>query len=105
MRLLIASALALVACAVVTTASHQPSVAEHPCSGDFVFGDLNDDDVVTSVDAIMTLRVAAGFNVHSACGPFDVDCDHDIDAIDALKLLRYQAGLPYSQTEPCPNIG
>jgi hypothetical protein len=34
-----------------------------------------------------------------------VDCDGDTDAVDALKVLRHVAGLPVSQTEPCPKIG
>ena len=35
----------------------------------------------------------------------DVDCDDDIDAVDALIILRFVVGLPVSQTEPCPDIG
>jgi hypothetical protein len=35
----------------------------------------------------------------------DVDCDGDVDAVDALKILRFVVGLPVSQTEPCPDIG
>jgi len=35
----------------------------------------------------------------------DVDCDRDVDATDALKVLRYVAGLSVLQTEPCPDIG
>jgi len=35
----------------------------------------------------------------------NVDCDGDIDALDALKELRYVAQLPVSQTPPCPLIG
>jgi hypothetical protein len=35
----------------------------------------------------------------------NVDCDGDLDAIDALKVLRYVAQLPVSQTQPCPLIG
>ncbi len=35
----------------------------------------------------------------------DVDCDDDVDAVDALKVLRYVVGLPVSQVEPCPDIG
>jgi hypothetical protein len=36
-----------------------------------------------------------------------VDCSSAINSVDALKLLRYSAGLSYSQTEPppCPDIG
>jgi hypothetical protein len=35
----------------------------------------------------------------------DVDCDGDVDAIDALKILRFVVGLSVSQTKPCPDIG
>ena len=35
----------------------------------------------------------------------NVDCAGGINSIDALKLLRFSASLPVSQTEPCPNIG
>jgi hypothetical protein len=35
----------------------------------------------------------------------DVDCDSDVDSVDALKLLRHVAGLSVSQNDPCPDIG
>jgi hypothetical protein len=35
----------------------------------------------------------------------DVDCDGDIDAVDALKILRFVVGLSVTQTEPCPDVG
>jgi ubiquinone biosynthesis protein UbiJ len=35
----------------------------------------------------------------------DVDCDGDVDSVDALKELRHVAVLPVSQSEPCPDIG
>jgi Tol biopolymer transport system component len=36
----------------------------------------------------------------------NVDCSGgDPDAVDGLKELRHVAGLPVSQTEPCPDIG
>ena len=35
----------------------------------------------------------------------DVDCDGDIDAVDAQKELRHIVALAVSQTEPCPDIG
>ena len=34
----------------------------------------------------------------------DVDCDGDVDSVDALKVLRFVAGLDYEQVEPCPDI-
>ena len=35
----------------------------------------------------------------------DVDCDGDVDAVDALKGLRHVASLPVTQNDPCPDVG
>ena len=35
----------------------------------------------------------------------DIDCDGDVDSVDSLKTLRFVAGLPFGQTEPCPDVG
>ncbi len=35
----------------------------------------------------------------------DVDCSGQVNSIDALKLLRYVAGLDVTQNQPCPLIG
>lgn len=35
----------------------------------------------------------------------NVDCDNDIDTVDALGVLRHSAGLPVLQTDVCPAIG
>jgi hypothetical protein len=35
----------------------------------------------------------------------NVDCGGGINSVDALKVLRYAAGLSVSQTEPCADIG
>ena len=35
----------------------------------------------------------------------DVDCDNNVTVVDALKILRFLAGLPVVQNEPCPDIG
>jgi hypothetical protein len=35
----------------------------------------------------------------------DVDCDGDVDAVDALKILRYVAQLTVQQEPACPLIG
>ena len=35
----------------------------------------------------------------------DVDCDNIVNAVDALKVLRFGASLNVAQSEPCPDIG
>ncbi len=35
----------------------------------------------------------------------DVDCSDSIDAVDALKILRFIASLPYEAPSNCPEIG
>jgi hypothetical protein len=35
----------------------------------------------------------------------DVDCGGAVNSADALKTLRYIAGLPVDQLEPCPDVG
>lgn len=35
----------------------------------------------------------------------DVDCSGAVDSVDALKILRYVAGLPVAQNPGCPGIG
>ena len=35
----------------------------------------------------------------------DVDCDGDVDTVDALQELRHVAALPAAQNDPCPGIG
>ena len=65
---------------------------------------------VDSGDALFMLKDIAGLEAGQGlpltyCGPEDVDCNGRFDAVDALKVLRYVAGLPYSQVQPCPKIG
>lgn len=35
----------------------------------------------------------------------DIDCDGDVDAVDALQVLRHVAGLGANQMQPCPPVG
>lgn len=35
----------------------------------------------------------------------DVQCDGDVDPVDSLQILRYDAGLSTTQNEPCPEVG
>ena len=59
-----------------------------------------------SVDALHVLRTVVGLAHDEPCAaPQDVDCSGHINAVDALKILRFAAGLSVSQHEPCTNIG
>ncbi len=89
-----------------------------------VWGDVDCNGSVTSVDALMVLRhlvdlpvsqepgcpeiggaLAAALEV-VADGVFgDVDCDAAVNAVDALKILRYVVSLPVSQPQGCSPIG
>ena len=37
--------------------------------------------------------------------PGDINCDGRVDAVDAMMILRYGAGMTVSQYDPCPGIG
>ena len=40
-----------------------------------------------------------------APGTGNVDCNQAVNAVDALKILRYVAGLSVAQSEPCKDVG
>ncbi len=64
-----------------------------------------------SIVGLCALLVLVAALVHDVAPPAaaavagDVDCDGDVDSVDALKELRHVAVLPVSQSEPCPDIG
>ena len=88
-------------------------------------GDVDCDDDVDSVDALKALRHVASLSVAQTepCPDVgtalarvsdegaavetmgDVDCDGDVDSVDALKVLRHVASLSVAQTEPCRDLG
>jgi hypothetical protein len=69
-------------------------------------GDMTGNQLVFSSDALWVLRRNSGLVVPMPpCSPEDVDCDGARTAVDALKILRFVAGLGASQTEPCIDIG
>jgi uncharacterized protein YkwD len=71
-----------------------------------VYGDTNCDSLVGSDDALLVLRAAAGLNLVAGCiDAGDADCDGDLDAVDALGILRYVVSLPVSPPDGCPAIG
>jgi hypothetical protein len=70
-----------------------------------VFGDADCNGSVDSRDALWVIRGVARLLPEGGGSDVDVDCDADSDAVDALKILRYLAGLPVTQNQPCPEIG
>lgn len=98
-----------------------PTPAPTPAPPPDLWGDIDCDGDVDSVDALGGLRYVAGFFVNQT-GPCsdvgsnvtvdgnaeifgDWDCDGDVDAVDALQVLLWVAGLDGDQTPPCPDIG
>lgn len=98
-----------------------PTPSPTPAPPPDLWGDIDCDGDVDSVDALGGLRYVAGFFVNQT-GPCsdvgssvdvdgnteifgDWDCDGDVDAVDALQILLWVAGLDGDQTPPCPDIG
>lgn len=87
-------------------------------------GDQNCDGDVGAVDALKTLQYVAalpysqnagcaeiGSEIIAAAQPVgannvfgDMDCDSDVDAVDALRILRYVVGLPMNLPDGCAAI-
>jgi Tol biopolymer transport system component len=78
-------------------------------------GDTDDDGFWDAADNCPLITNAGGQGADSdgdlagdACdapGSGNVDCDGAVNPIDSLKVLRFAAGLPATQSEPCTNIG
>lgn len=104
----------------------QPIMIEPTPSGQQVtWGDDDCDGDADAVDALKNLQhiAAIPFQQNDPCFPLgdpvsvtqiagfgeilwgDVDCDGDVDAVDALQILRFVAGLQPNQQAGCPPIG
>ncbi len=109
MRTLMAVTIAMAVMAAIWQGQDQPpaSAQRYPCIAPQVFGDLDGNHAVEAPDALWVLRDIAHLPLPDGggCSPTDIDCDGDESAVDALKLLRHIAVLPYEQTPPCPIIG
>jgi hypothetical protein len=90
-----------------------------------LWADVDCSDDVSPVDSLKVLRADAGLSVSqgTACPSMeemvhviwdseatdeawgDADCNDQLDPVDSLKILRFDAGLFYIQQEPCPDIG
>jgi hypothetical protein len=71
-------------------------------------GDMNDDDVVNSTDALIILSCDVGIDVSQFCpvNCADVNGDGLVNSTDALIILSYDVGMsvPYPVGQPgCPS--
>ena len=66
-----------------------------------LFGDVNCDESVNSIDAALVLQLNAGLLSSLACADnADVNADGSINSIDAALILQYTAGLVSSLERP-----
>jgi hypothetical protein len=106
------------------TATPTPSPTDEP-GPDALWGDDDCNLSLAATDALKKLQdiAAIPYNVEPGCpmlgsehviglaGNFgsilwgDTDCDGDVDAVDALQILRELAGLTTNQQPGCPEVG
>ncbi len=72
--------------------------------------DVNQDGIVNSVDAMLTLRKSLGFDMsatswQNSSDTGDVNCDSSVTSADSLLLLKYSLGLDLSGTSWCVSDG
>ena len=71
-----------------------PTPTSSPTATPFVVGDVNCDDLVNAIDALLVLQLLAALLANLACqGAGDVNLSAVIDAIDAALILQFTAGL------------
>ena len=68
--------------------------------------DINGDQKITMIDALLLLKYVAGVTAKGWTGPInpgegDADCDGDVDMIDALLTLKKAANLDMDKTKWC----
>lgn len=107
-----------------TPTSHTPTPTPSPTTGP-LWGDVDCDGDVQATDSLAILVYLAGFAALPQLEPCDdlgipfavpssevtvpwgdLDCDTNVEAVDALADLKWIAGLtPVPQDEPCPDVG
>lgn len=104
--------------------SPTPSPTPTPVASGLLWADVDCSNDVGPVDSLKLLRFDAGLSVaqSSPCPVLgvsvgvtvasvpqylwgDADCSDAVDPVDALKVLRFDAGLSVSQAGGCPDIG
>ena len=96
--------------------THTPSPTPTLAPGQHKQGDLNCDNHVDGLDALLALTFAVGITqpaggtcpaIGSGDPKFgDVDCSGAVDEHDAVAILAFAAGVsPLPQHEPCTNVG
>ena len=99
-RYLLPLALGLVAlCLAVISGATPSSAAAH------VQGDADCSGAVAGPDVGEILKDAASIQRSACRAGADVNCDHSVNALDALIVLRYVAGSPLQQDASCLGIG
>jgi hypothetical protein len=72
---------------------------------------IDDNNELQTPENINPAQLAVGVTCDSLPPPIpeflqgDIDCDGDVDAVDALQLLRHVAGLGANQGPDCPEVG
>jgi hypothetical protein len=110
---------------VTPTPTPAPSPTPTQAPGqDGLWADNDCDEDNDAVDALISLQKNAGlpYNQNDPCPELeemvgialagavqrlwgDLDCDGDVDAVDALKQLQNQAAIPFNQEPGCPEVG
>ena len=104
--------------ACATPATPTPAATSTPQP--LVWGDTNCDHQIGPLDSLRVLRLNAGLSTttQATCLPMggplfvngtlrlwgDVNCD-GLDAVDAVLMLRFDAGLPVQVPAGCPGLG
>jgi hypothetical protein len=91
--------------AALTSGRARGTARADACQLPQVFGDMSGDHAVQAYDALYVLRDVAKMVNIGSCAPLGVDCNSSVTAVDALKILRYVANMPYLQRRAVPDIG
>lgn len=66
-------------------------------------GWINSENTLAAADALNHGKIAVGEPCPTSFG--DVDCSGGVNSVDSLKVLRFNASLSVTQTDPCVDLG